>query len=81
MDPESVTMKINVKLVGLFQTGRFKQTDRDYPQGTRVHEVVEDLQLPRQHFGIILINGVHADSETVLNEGDQLVLMPIVDGG
>jgi sulfur carrier protein ThiS len=74
-------MKINVKLVGLFQTSRFKQADRDYPQGTRVHEVVEDLQLPRQHFGITLVNGVHADSETVLHEGDKLVLMPIVDGG
>ncbi len=74
-------MKINVKLVGLFQTGRFKQADCDYPQDTRVHEVVEDLQLPRQHFGIVLINGVHADREAVLNEGDQLVLMPIVDGG
>jgi sulfur carrier protein ThiS len=74
-------MKINVKLVGLFQTGRFKQADRDYPPRVTVQEVVEDLQLPRQHFGIILVNGVHADSETLLNEGDRLVLMPIVDGG
>ncbi len=74
-------MKINVKLVGLFQTGRFQQADRDYPPRVTVQEVVDDLQLPRQHFGIILVNGVHADSETLLNEGDRLVLMPIVDGG
>jgi sulfur carrier protein ThiS len=74
-------MKINVKLVGLFRTGRFRQADRDYPEGIRVAEVVEDLGLPRQHFGIILINGVHADIGAVLREGDQLVLMPIVDGG
>ena len=74
-------MRVNVKLVGLFQTERFKQADRDYPAGVTVDEVVGDLQLPRQHFGIILVNGVHADSATVLNEGDNLVLMPIVDGG
>lgn len=74
-------MKINVKLVGLFQTGRFKQQDCVYAQGTRVREVIEDLELPWQHFGIVLVNGVHADSETVLVENDQLVLMPIIDGG
>jgi molybdopterin converting factor small subunit len=42
---------------------------------------VNDLDLPRQHFGIVLVNGIHADSDTLLAEGDQLVIMPIVDGG
>ena len=74
-------MKVNVKLVGLFQTGRFEHEDREYPEGCQVQAVVDTLQLPRQHFGIALVNGVHAGSETVLQEGDQLVLMPIVDGG
>lgn len=74
-------MKINIKLVGLFQTGRFTREDRDVPDGCTVEGVVEALQLPRQHFGIILVNGVHAGVDTVLQEGDSLVLMPIVDGG
>ena len=74
-------MNINVKLIGLFQTGRFKQEDRKYPNGTKVQDVVDDLQLPPQHFGIVLINGVHADIDTVLTVGDHLVIMPIVDGG
>lgn len=74
-------MNINVKLIGLFQTGRFKQKERDYPEGASVQAVVDSLDLPRQHFGIVLVNGVHADSDTLLAEGDQLVIMPIVDGG
>jgi sulfur carrier protein ThiS len=74
-------MKINVKLVGLFQDGRFKQMDRDYPAGTKVQTVIDELLLPEQLFGIVLVNGAHADNGTVLNDGDQLVLMPIVDGG
>jgi sulfur carrier protein ThiS len=74
-------MRISIKLVGLFQTGRFKQQECDYPSGTTVDDVVADLQLPRQHFGIVLINGKHAQGGTVLEDGDRLVLMPIVDGG
>jgi len=74
-------MNINVKLIGLFQTGRFKQERRDYPEGASVQVVVNSLDLPQQHFGIVLVNGVHADSDTLLAEGDQLVIMPIVDGG
>ncbi len=74
-------MDINVKLVGLFQTGRFKQSHRDYPSTTNVQDVIDDLDLPQQHFGIVLINGVHADVDTLLSEGDHLVLMPVIDGG
>jgi sulfur carrier protein ThiS len=74
-------MIINVKLVGLFQTSRFKQQDREYPSGIKVQDVINDLQLPQQHFGIVLINGVHADSNTVVTEGDHVVIMPMVDGG
>ena len=43
-------MKINVKLVGLFQTGRFKQKDMDYPDGTQVQQVMDALLLPEQLF-------------------------------
>ena len=74
-------MEINVKLVGLFRTGRFKQSIRSYPSTTNVQDVIDDLDLPQQHFGIVLINGVHADVDTLLTEGDHLVLMPVVDGG
>jgi sulfur carrier protein ThiS len=74
-------MKINVKLVGLFRAGRFEREDREYPPGSRVRAVVADLQLPPQHFGIVLVNGVHADGETILAEGDCLVFMPIINGG
>jgi sulfur carrier protein ThiS len=74
-------MVINVKLVGLFQTGRFKQKEREYPAGIKVQDVINDLKLPQQHFGIVLVNGVHADIDTVLTVGDHIVIMPIVDGG
>jgi len=74
-------MRINVKLIGLFQTDRFKQQDLEFPEGTRVQMVIDHLQLPQQLFGIVLINDLHADPATILQEGDRLVLMPIIDGG
>jgi sulfur carrier protein ThiS len=74
-------MNVEVKLVGFFQTGRFKQKTCVYPAGVTAQEIFDDLQLPAQHLGIILINGLHAKRDTVLTEGDQLSLMPLLGGG
>ena len=74
-------MQIQVKLIGLFKTGRFAEQARTYPEESRVAEVVADLQLPRQHLGIVLINGRHAEEDAVLADGDELTLLPFVDGG
>lgn len=74
-------MVINVKLIGLFQTGRFKQENRQYPAAVSVQDVIDALQLPQQHLGIVLVNGVHANVAAVLSEGDHLVIMPVIDGG
>lgn len=74
-------MTINVKLIGIFKTGRFKQQDLEFPEGTRVEDVISSLGLPPQLFGIVLINDLHAEPESALHEGDRLALIPIVDGG
>lgn len=74
-------MKVQIKLVGMFKIGRFSEQHLDFPVKTKVQDVVKALQLPRQHFGIVLINGEHAAGNSPLAEGDQLVIMPIVAGG
>ena len=74
-------MNIDVKLVGIFQIDKFKQKSCVYPTGTRAQDVFDDLQLPKQHLGIVLINGLHASSDTLLSEGDRLVLLPLLGGG
>lgn len=74
-------MQIKVKLVGAFQLGRFKEEILTYRSGTSVQEVVDSLRLPEQILGIVLINGVHAEFATLLQEGDSLTLLPILDGG
>jgi len=74
-------MVINVKLVGLFKTGRFMQKDFDCPVETSISDIINQLELPEQHLGIILLNGFHASCEARLKPDDKLVLLPFVDGG
>jgi hypothetical protein len=74
-------MQMTIKLYGVFRIGRFREMACDYPPGTRVRQVVEDLTIPDQLLGIVLINGEHADIDELLREGDVLSLLPLLDGG
>lgn len=74
-------MNVTIKLVGIFQIDRFKEAVREYPPGTRVREVVEQLRIPAPLLGIVLVNDVHASVEDVLGDGDTLCILPLIDGG
>jgi hypothetical protein len=74
-------IKVNIKLIGLFSTGRFKQKDCSCLDGARVKDVIEELQIPLGLLGIVLINGIHADIDSPLKDEDDLVLLPLLDGG
>ena len=74
-------MHVTVKLVGIFRTGRFHEAVREYPSDTSVREVVDELRIPDPLLGIVLINEIHAGVEDVLNDGDTLCLLPLLDGG
>jgi len=74
-------MRISVQLAGAFRVGRFREQLLEYPEGTRVEEVIAALELPEQILGIVLINGLHASRQDTLQEGDALALLPLLDGG
>ncbi len=74
-------MKINVKLVGAFRVDRFREEVREYRAGTSVREVIDGLQLSEQILGFALINGIHAEFEAILQDGDSLTILPVLDGG
>jgi len=79
--PERAILEISVKLFGVFRIDRFKEAVRQYPPGTRVRQVVEELCFPDHLLGIVLINGAHADIDDLLQDGDVLSLLPVLDGG
>jgi len=74
-------MKVDIRLIGAFRIGRFKEKTADYPQGIRIDEIVAELQIPSTALGTVLINGVHAGTSDSLQEGDTLSLLPILGGG
>jgi molybdopterin synthase sulfur carrier subunit len=74
-------MQITVKLFATFRQGRFSIETREYPPGTRVGQIVEEIGIPKNELGIILVNSRHVDLTHELGEGDTLALFPLVGGG
>ena len=74
-------MKITVKLYAVLKIGRFREKEVDYPVGSNVGDVVNDLGLPAEHVDILLVNGSHVDRGYLLRDGDILSLLPMVEGG
>ena len=74
-------MKITVKLFATFRLGRFDIALRDYPTGTKVGQVVDELELSRDKLGILKYNRRHVDPQRVLVDGETLAIFPLVGGG
>lgn len=74
-------MQVKVKLFATFRKGRFKEEVFDYPEGTRVRDVIDMLKIPLKELGIIFINGKDAPLDAELKEGDVLSIFPLVGGG
>jgi sulfur carrier protein ThiS len=74
-------MQINVKLFATFRVGRFSKQKREYPPGTRVSGVIEDLQIPESQVGILMLRNRHISSDQELTDGADLSIFPFVGGG
>jgi molybdopterin converting factor small subunit len=53
----------------------------DVPAGSSVGDLVSRLEIPPQDPKIVLVNGVHAVRETILQEGDRVSIFPPIAGG
>ncbi len=74
-------MKITVSLHGVFRIDRFKLETLDYPEGSSAQKVIDDLQIPANLRGTLLINHVHATPTDTLHNGDTLMILPLLEGG
>ena len=74
-------MQITVSLHGVFRIDRFKLKVLDVPTGSTIQEVVDVLQLSPDLLGTVLINRAHAKMAAVLQAGDTLMILPLLEGG
>jgi sulfur carrier protein ThiS len=74
-------MQITIKLFANLRTGRFNEADHEFPDGTRVADVMDSLSISNDDIGVIILNHRHAHPGYPLQEGDCLALFPLVGGG
>ncbi|MCU0578510.1 MAG: MoaD/ThiS family protein [Desulfobacterota bacterium] len=53
----------------------------ELPAGTSIGELIDLLKIPSEAPRIIFRNGIHADREAVLMDGDRVGMFPPLAGG
>ena len=53
----------------------------DVKEGIRIQELLEQFNVPLDSVKIIFVNGVHAERDEILKEGDRVGIFPPVAGG
>ena len=80
-------MKIKLKLyASLARYVPEHETNRgsrmtEVEEGKTIRELLEGFSIPAKAVKIIFLNGVHADLDQVLKEGDRVGVFPPVAGG
>jgi molybdopterin converting factor small subunit len=74
-------MQLTVKLFAFFRDGRFKEEGREYPEGTKVGDIVDDLGIVREEVGVVMINSRQSSLAAPVAAGDILAIFPVIGGG
>jgi molybdopterin converting factor small subunit len=49
--------------------------------GAKLGDLVDNLKIPRQEIGVLMINGKWQKENHLLNDGDRIGLFPLIGGG
>lgn len=74
-------MRITIKLFATLRIGREKIILKDYPHGTLIKDIIDDLNIHEQDIAILLRNGITAKLSDEAMDSDTLSLFPPVGGG
>lgn len=74
-------MQVTVTLIGSFRLKWFKEMVLYYDHDAELIDIVNDVGMPVEEVGIILINGRHSSLQNRLRDGDIVTLMPLIGGG
>ncbi|HSO09386.1 MAG TPA: MoaD/ThiS family protein [Desulfoprunum sp.] len=74
-------MQVTVKLFAFFRDGRFKEEGREYPAGTMVGDIVDELGIGRDEVGVVMINSLQRSLQSPIADGDIVAIFPMIGGG
>jgi len=72
---------LTVKLFATFRQGRFDVAQLDLKDGTTLGGIVDEIGIPRNAIGILMVAGRHADLDHRPTSGDVVSIFPLVGGG
>ena len=74
-------MKAKIKLFATLRNGRFDISDMELADGTTIFTLINSLNIERKDAAILFINGIHAELDSVIKEGDEVAIFPPIGGG
>lgn len=74
-------MQIEVRCFATLSPHTPKGNRLDLPDGTTAEEAMHILGIRPEDLKLIFVNGVHAEPDRVLNDGDRVAFVPAVGGG
>ena len=74
-------MQVQVRLYATFRNDRFNEQMRDYPPGTTIKDVRDELKIEESLVGTLFVDFKYATSDQVLHEGANLGIFPVGGGG
>lgn len=74
-------MQIEVRCFATLSPHTPKGNRLDLPDGTTAEEAMHILNIRPEDLKLIFVNGVHAEPDRVLNDGDRVAFVPAVGGG
>ncbi len=74
-------MELQIKLFATLREGRGKIVTKEFNPPTTPKKVLEALNIDEEDVAILLVNGVDANLDQELQEGDVLSIFPPVGGG
>ena len=77
----ATAMQVQVRLFATFRIGRFTEQMRDYPAGTNIRKVLEELAIAESEIGTVFVDFRHAELDRELHDGAKLGIFPMVGGG
>ena len=79
-------MKVEVQLYAtlsqyLPKGAQNRRAVMEFADGITVGRVIDQLGIPTQHPNMVLVNGIHAQDDAPLQDGDVLSVFPPLAGG
>ena len=74
-------MEVEVRLFAVFRDGRFKKRVMDLPDGSRLRDVLQRLDIAADDVSIALVNGQHSELDRQLASDDVFAVFPALGGG